>query len=376
MSANRREFLQLTGAAAGLALLRARTTRAQDWPGPQGIEQAGDKLRILFLGGTRFLGPHQVEYALARGHDVTLFNRGKTNPDLFPQVRKLRGDRDGDLEALVGGRWDAVVDNSAHVPRWVRTACEILKGNVGQYLFVSSTGVYHPYLEIGIDEQGRLGTMENPTIEEVTGDTFGPLKVLCEQEAEKWFPNRNTVIRPHLIVGPGDNSDRFTYWPVRIARGGEVLAPGNPDDPVQLIDVRDLARFCILTLEEGFTGPYNVVGPYSPLSIAELLYGIRATISNEISFTWADREFLEAHEVRAWSHLPVWIPPEGEYLGMCRIDGSLAVAKGLTIRPLAETAQDTLTWWRKLPEDRRNQPRAGLPEDREAEVLAAWHAQG
>jgi len=376
MSANRREFLQLTGAAAGLALLRARTTRAQDWPGPQGVERAGDKLRILFLGGTRFLGPHQVEYALARGHEVTLFNRGKTNPDLFPQVQKLRGDRDGDLEALVGGRWDAVVDNSAHVPRWVRTACEILKGNVGQYLFVSSTGVYHPYLQLGIDEQGRLGTMEDPTLEEVTGDTFGPLKVLCEQEAEKWFPNRTTVIRPHLIVGPGDNSDRFTYWPVRIARGGEVLAPGNPDDPVQLIDVRDLARFCILTLEEGFTGPYNVVGPYSPLTIAELLYGIRATISNEISFTWADRQFLEAHEVQAWSHLPVWIPPEGEYLGMCRIDGGLAVVKGLTIRPLAETARDTLTWWQSLPDDRRNQPRAGLPADREAEVLAAWHAQG
>jgi 2'-hydroxyisoflavone reductase len=257
----------------------------------------------------------------------------------------------------------------------VRTTCEILKGNVGQYLFVSSTGVYHPYLELGIDEQGTLGTMEDPTVEEITGDTFGPLKVLCEQVAERWFPGRTTVIRPHLIVGPGDNSDRFTYWPVRIARGGEILVPGNPDDPVQLIDVRDLARFCILTLEEGFTGPFNVVGPYSPLTIAGLLHGIRATVSNEISFTWVDQEFLEAQEVNAWSNLPVWIPPEGEYLGMCSIDGSLAVAKGLNIRPLAETSQDTLAWWQTQSEDRQKKPRAGLSAEREAEVLAAWHAQ-
>jgi len=375
MPTNRRDFLKLTGAATGLALIGVQSARSQDWQKPQDVPRATRKLRILFLGGTRFLGPHQVEYALARGHEVTLFNRGKTNPQLFPEVRKLRGDRNGDLEALVGGRWDAVIDNSAHIPRWVRTVSEILKGNVAHYLFISSTGVFHPYLEVGVDEFGKLATIDDPTEEEITGDTFGPLKVLCEQEAEKWFPGRTTIIRPHLIVGPGDTSDRFTYWPVRIARGGEVLAPGHPDDPVQLIDVRDLARFCILTLEEGYTGPFNAVGPYSPLTIAGLLHGIRATVSNEITFTWVTKDFLEEQEVQAWSHLPVWIPPEGEYLGMCRIDGNLAASKGLKLRPLAETARDTLTWWQDLSEERRAKPKAGLAPERETEVLTAWHAR-
>lgn len=399
MPTNRRNFLKLTGSALSLAALGAashpveaqassQSEQASDgksdrkldadnegWAPPADVQPATRKLRILFLGGTRFLGPHQVQYAMARGHEVTLFNRGKTNPHLFPTVAKLRGDRDDDLSALKDREWDAVVDNSAHIPRWVRTVGEVLKGNVSQYLFVSSTGVYHPYLTVDIGEYSTLATMDDPTVEEVDGDTFGPLKVLCEQEAEQWFPGRTTIIRPHLIVGPGDTSDRFTYWPVRVATGGEVMAPGDTNDPVQLIDVRDLARFCITTLEEGYTGPFNAVGPYSPLTMSALLDGLRATVSNDIGFTWVDAEFLEKHEVMPWSNMPVWIPPEGEYLGMCRIDGSLAFAKGLVLRPLADTSDDTLAWWATLPEERRQKMRSGLTLEREAEVLAAWHAE-
>ncbi|HUV12166.1 MAG TPA: epimerase [Acidobacteriota bacterium] len=288
-------------------------------------------------------------------------------------MENLRGDRNDDLEALKGRTWDAEIDNSAHIPRWITDVGKILENKVEQYLFISSTGVYDPYLTVDITEDGTLATLEDPTVEEVNGATFGGLKVLCERAAEKWFPGKTTVVRPHLIVGLGDNTDRFTYWPVRIARGGEVMAPGNPDDPVQFIDVRDLGRFCILCLEAGHLGVFNAAGPLSPLTIAGLLHGIRATGSNQIEFTWVDSKFLEKHEVQAWMHMPALVPPEGDYLGMSRISNRRASDHGLTFRPLADTSRDTLAWWTSPPDERRAEPRAGCPADLEARVLKAWH---
>jgi 2'-hydroxyisoflavone reductase len=375
MKESRRGFLKLSGGAVSALVLgpSSLASAAQDWQKPQNVTHADKSLKVLFLGGTRFLGPHQVEYALARGHRVTLFNRGKTNPHLFPDVEKLRGDRNDDLKALENRSWDAVIDNSAHIPRWISDVGQVLRGRVGQFLFISSTGVYHPYKTVDIPEEGQLATLEDPSVEEVNGETFGGLKVLCEKESEKQFPGMATVVRPHLIVGPGDNTDRFTYWPARIARGGEVLAPGNSDDPIQIIDVRDLSRFCVQCLEEGHTGVFNAVGPRSPMTISGLLHGIRATVSNEIRFTWVDADFLEKNGVQAWGHMPAWIPPQGEYLGMCLISGRKALEHGMVIRPLAVTATDTLSWWESLDEERRSKPRAGCPADLEAKTLEAWH---
>jgi 2'-hydroxyisoflavone reductase len=378
MTASRRTFLKSTAAFAGLAALAAAGSgRAQAWEKPRSLQPAQRKLRLLFMGGTGFIGPHQVQHALARGHEVTLFNRGKTNPHLFPETDRRQGDRQtGDYASLAAGEWDAIIDNSAHRPRWVREAAAAVSGRCRSYLFISSTGVYHPYTRQGIDEHGTLAAApDDHDPAQITGHNFGGLKVLCEQEAERCFPGRTTVIRPHLICGPGDTSDRFTYWPVRLARGGEVLAP-PPDDPVQWIDVRDLAAFTIGCIEEGRHAVFNAVGPRSPCTVAGLLHGLRALHANEVSFTWTDHDFLAAEGIGGWTDLTVWIPPVGEYLGMNTIDGSKAITAGLGLRPLFETARDTLAWWEGLPAERRASPRAGLAADREQEILAAWRARG
>ncbi len=378
MTASRRTFLKTSAATAALLSLGA-AARASDvprWEPPREVGRAGRRLRLLILGGTRFLGPHTVEFARARGHAVTLFNRGKTAPELFASLDQRRGDRAaGDYASLAEGTWDAVIDTSAHRPHWVREAAQAVAGRCGRYLYISSTGVYWPYERHGIDETGAVAPPpDDLDPEQITGSNFGGLKVCCEREAERWFPGRTTVIRPHLIVGPGDNSDRFTYWPERIARGGEVLAP-PADDPVQWIDARDLGAFMVHCLEQDLTGIYNAVGPRSACTVAGLLYGIRATVSNAIGFTFADREFLAAQGIGGWMDLTVWIPPVAESLGMNTIDGGKAVAAGLSFRPLADSARDTLQWWRAQPEARRAEPRAGLSAAREREILTAWHAR-
>ncbi len=343
------------------------------------VRPAEKSLRILILGGTAFTGPHQIAYALARGHRVSIFNRGRTKPtvhlDVFGRVEKLVGDRNDDLEALKGREWDAVIDNSASIPRWVRQSAGLLRDSADLYLFTSSLSVHADFSKAGITEDDPVATLDDPTVEEVTGDTYGALKALCEKEARAAFPGRAIIVRPHLIVGPGDPTDRWTYWPVRVARGGEVMAPGAPGDPTQYIDARDLAEFDIRLIENRAAGTYSVVGPRSRLSMAELLYGIRAVVSNEISFTWVDADFLEEHGVFPWRHMTAWVPPRGDMAGFGLFDNSRAVAAGLTYRPLAVTARDTLDWWNALPADRRANPRAGLPADREVEVLAAWHAR-
>ncbi len=376
MPATRREFLQLSaaaGGALGLGMLRPAGSTAREVP------RAETSLRILILGGTAFTGPHQIHYALARGHQVTIFNRGKTEPtvhqEVVAQVEQLVGDRDDDLEALKGHEWDAVIDNSASLPRWVRQSAALLKDQADLYLFTSSLSVHADFSKEGITEDDPLAMIDDPTVEEITGETYGPLKALCEEEARKAFPDGAIIVRPHLIVGPGDRSDRWTYWPVRIARGGEVMAPGNPADPTQYIDARDLAEFDIQLIERRAVGTYSAVGPLSRFTMAELLYGLRAVVSNEISFTWVDADFLAEQQVAPWQHMTAWVPPRDGMEGFGLFDNRRAVAAGLKYRPLAVTALATLDWWAALPEERRAQPRAGLDPEKEKEVLAAWHAR-
>jgi 2'-hydroxyisoflavone reductase len=370
MSSTRRSFLAqiaTTSGAFSLGLLRAG--QAEEPP-----QKAAKPLRILILGGTGFIGPAQVRYAVARGHKVTLFNRGKTHPGLFPDVEQLLGDRNGKLDALKGREWDAVIDNPATLPRWVRDSAQLLKNSAKQYLFISTLSVYADNSKPNMDETAPVATLPDPTTEKVTAETYGALKALAEKEAEKAFPGRTTILRPTLIVGPGDPTDRFTYWPVRIDRGGEVLAPGDQNDPVQFIDARDLGEWCIRMVEQGDTGVYNAVGPKAPLSIAEMLYGIRAITSADVKFTWVDADFLAKKNVQPWSDMPVWVPGQGDSAGFSRVNHDRAIAKGLTCRPLAETAKDTLEDYKKRSSKPPGKLNAGLAPEREAEVLAAWHA--
>jgi len=342
----------------------------------QGPDPSDGAMDILILGGTGFLGPHFVRTALARGHAVTLFNRGKTNPHLFPELEKLRGDRRaGDLSALEGRRFDAVIDTSGYVPRHVTASAELLSTS-GQYLFVSSVSAYRDQGQAGLSVGDPLAPHPEPGSEELP-TYYGPLKALCEQAAEAAMPGKTTVIRPGLIVGPGDPTDRFTYWPVRLARGGEMIAPGEPRDPVQLIDARDLAAFMVECVERNLTRTYNAVGPADRLDVEAMLgAGIDALgLGAEVELTWIPAAFLAEHEVMPWMHMPVWVPPDDpEFGGLGSVDASGARADGLRFRPLAETMVETLAYWNELPAERRAEPRAGLPAAREAEVLAAWNA--
>ena len=355
----------------GLPLLRA-------------ADQAVKPLRILILGGTGFTGPNQVRYAVGRGHRVSVFNRGKTKRGELPDgVEQLVGDRNGQLDALRDRKWDVVIDNPTMLPVWVRDAAKILKGNVDRYVFISTISVYAEQSAPGKDESSPLAKYQGADPMKETLDTvrasefklYGPLKALSEHEAEQWFPGKTLVIRPGLIVGPNDQTDRFTYWPVRIDRGGEVLAPGQPTDPVQLIDARDLAEWTIRMVENGETGIYNATGPAKPLGMGEMLDGIKAGVKSDTTFTWANAEFLEQQKVAPWSDMPVWVPPHGEMGGMARTSIKKALAKGLTFRPLGETARDTLGWFRTLPAERQAQMKAGLSPEREAQVLKTWHAR-
>jgi 2'-hydroxyisoflavone reductase len=303
-------------------------------------------VKVLVLGGTLFVGRHLVEAALARGHEVTLLNRGRTNPELFPEVEKLVGDRDtGDVSALRGRRFDAVVDTSARLPRWVRDTCELLADAVDHYTFVSSCSVYADTSEPGTDERAPVHTLEHETVEDVTSaETYGALKALCERAAEEAMPGRTLAVRAGLIVGPYDASGRFTYWVHRIARGGDVLAPEPRTQPVQLVHGRDLADWILAMADRRQAGVFNATGPETPLSMEELLEAIRAETEPSARLVWVDEEALLASGVEAWSDLPLWLAPgtNPESANFLAVDVSRAVAHGLRFRPLAETIRDTL----------------------------------
>ncbi|MDH4031963.1 MAG: SDR family oxidoreductase [Chromatiales bacterium] len=333
------------------------------------LGRAARSLRILVLGGTGFLGPHTVRAALERGHSVTLFNRGKTRPELFPELEKLRGDRDGDLGALAGRSWDAVIDTSAYVPRIVRQSADLLRDSVERYLFVSTISVYASLARAGIDETAAVGTLPDPAVEQVDAETYGPLKALCEGVVSEVFSERGTIVRPGLLVGPGDPTDRFTYWPVRVAAGGKVLAPGDGLDPVQFIDARDLALWLVYCLEAGFGGTFNANSPQGFANMRTLLETCRDVANAETDIVWASQEFLDSHEVQPWSDLPLWVPRDGEYAAASDVSVGRAEAAGLKVRPLVKTVADTLSWFRA---DRRGDPelRAGMSPKRQAELLA------
>jgi 2'-hydroxyisoflavone reductase len=372
MNTTRRDFLSALGgsAAAGLALGLNHPLFAM---AKDPDARADRTLKVLILGGTGFLGPAVVEVAKKRGHTLTLFNRGKTRPELFPDVEKLRGDRKTDLKALEGRKWDVVLDNCGYVPRVVKASADLLKENVAHYIFISSISVYGETVRPNADETTPVGRIPNEDTEEVTGETYGPLKALCEQAAEKSMPGRVANIRPGLIVGPGDPTDRFTYWPVRVDRGGEVLCPNSPKEAIQVIDVRDLGAWIVRVMEEKTTGVFNATGPKGVLTMGQTLKACQDASKTASTLTWVDTAFLKASKVEAWQDMPAWVPCEGESEGFSKINIARAVAAGLTFRPIEATVRDTLAWWKTLPEDRRAKLRAGISPEREAEVLKAWH---
>lgn len=326
-------------------------------------------MRILIIGGTRFLGRHLVESTLAHNHDVTLFNRGKSNPALFPQLETIIGDREHDVDKLNGRIWDAVIDVAGYVPRIVRLSAEALQENVARYVFISTISVYRDFKQIGIDESYPVGKIEDETVEEITGETYGPLKALCEQVVQDTYRERALIVRPGLIVGPHDPTDRFTYWPVRVARGGDVLAPQKPEAAIQVIDVRDLADFIIKLIQDNASGIYNATGPDYDLTIGKLLEVSKQVNNSNADFKWASIDFLNQHKVEAWSDMPTWVPDDEEGIGFSRVNVSKAINAGLTFRPLEETVRDTLAWAQTRPPD--HEWRAGLTAEREAQVLAA-----
>ncbi len=324
-------------------------------------------MKILIIGGTRFLGRHLVNSARARGHEVTLFNRGITNPDIFLSVKKIQGDREKDLDKLLGRRWDVVIDTSGYIPRLVKMSAEALKDAVESYIFISSLSVYADFSRTGINESSPVGKIDDESIEEITNETYGPLKVLCEKAVQDVFGISSLIVRPGLIVGPHDPTDRFTYWPVRVARGGDILAPDRPDAPIQIIDARDLTDFIVELVQQSVSGIFNATGPDYGLTMGTMLETCKQVSGSEANFKWAPVEFLEQNNVSPWSDMPAWIPDKGDGAGFARVDVSKAMNAGLVFSPLKDTIRDTLEWVRTSSAD--HEWRAGLKPEREKELL-------
>ena len=376
----RRDLLKFTALAAAASALPSLAF-AQ---GARPVAKAARPLDILVLGGTGFTGPFQVNYALARGHKVTLFNRGKRpSPEWPGHVEQLFGDRNtGDLKALQGRTWDVCIDNPTSLPFWVRDAGKVLAGNVGHYLFISTISVYADGSKPGIDEDDALAVYKGKdamaeTQESLRADIeglYGPLKALSEAEARKQFGERVTIVRPGYIVGPRDETDRFTYWPHRVAQGGEMLVPGDGADPVQFIDGRDLGEWMIRLAESGTLGAFNATGPAKPLTMDALLHACAKVTGTKPKFTHVTPEFLEARKV---PELPIWVSrTSGPYAGYGAVSNARAIQAGLTFRPLETTVTDLLAWFRSQPAERQATLRAGLTREQEAALLKAWHAQG
>lgn len=378
MSLSRRELLKLGAIATAATALPGLAAAVA----PDPVGKAAKPLRILILGGTGFTGPFQVNYALARGHRVTLFNRGKRpSPEWPGEVEQLHGDRDtGDLKALQGRDWDVCIDNPTSLPFWVRDVGKVLKGRVGHYLFISTISVYADGARHGMTEDAPLApyTGKDAMAETMTSlradveHLYGPLKALSEAEARTQFGERVTIVRPGYIVGPRDETDRFTYWPLRVAQGGEMLVPGDGSDPVQIIDGRDLAEWMIRLAEAGTLGTFNAVGPDYRMSTDAMLYGCQAVTGGAVKFTHVTPAFLDTNKV----DLPIWVPgSDSPYAGYGDVSNARAIQAGLTFRPLATTVADLLAWFRALPEERQANLRAGISREREAQLLRDWHAR-
>jgi 2'-hydroxyisoflavone reductase len=357
----RREAIQLFTAAAA-ATLAGGPTFAQN-------DKTGQKLRVLIFGGTGFLGPHFVRALQAGGHQVTLFNRGKSNPGLFKDLETLIGDRDGKLEALEGRDWDVVVDDSGYVPRQVKLTAELLKDHIRHYLFISSISVYGTFPKPGLDEDDTVAQVPDAKVEEVTNETYAGLKAGCEQVVESTYGSRSTIVRPHYVVGPGDSTDRFTYWVARVARGGQVLAPGSANDPLQYIDVRDLAAFVRRCVEHRPAGRFNACTPPGAHTMGELMETGKRVSGSNATFVWADAEFIQKHGLMAKGEIPIWLPPSGPLAGALLVSSARAVQQGLRFRDLGTTVRDTLDWHNQRPEEQRQKLAVGLTPQREAELL-------
>jgi len=382
----RRSFLRhslLAGSVLAMhgAGVLTRSAHAQaSGSSPGGTPSGGAPLRILVLGGTAFLGPQVVEAARKRGHQVTLFNRGRTRPELFPDLEKLQGDRDPNkgegLKALEGRSWDVVIDNCGYYPRMVKASAELAASWAKQYIFISSISAYAQADKPGQDETAALGTMEDPTLETMgpSFEYYGPLKVLCEQAAEAAMPGRATIIRPGFIVGPEDWTGRYSYWPSRVAEGGEMIAPGDGSDPVQIIDVRDLGEWVIHCAEQRVVGAFNACGPAEALSTRAMIDACIEASGMSPTLTWIPADFLTEQGVALGGDLPIWLPASGETAGFHTWSNARAVKAGLKFRPVVQTSRDILQWLKALPEEEKKRLRpAGMSRERENEVLAAWH---
>jgi 2'-hydroxyisoflavone reductase len=374
-SLTRRSFLaSSTAAAAGVAWLPRVPAR---------------KKTILMLGGTGFLGPAVVDSAIARGHEVTLFNRGKTDPGRYPKLEQLRGQRrrphpddakapPQDLKALEGRKWDAVVDTSGYFTGEVEDVCKVLAANAGQYVYISSLSVYKS-LEVDatpIDEQSALAELADKyvwSMHKERGDyaNYGGLKRHCEDAVAAAFPGKATLVRPGYIVGPGDPTDRFTSWPARLLRGGECLAPGDPDNDLQFIDVRDLGAWIVTAIEQGHVGPFNAVGFDAPITVQEFLHTGKGTLNHKCSFTWVDDAFLEQHKATPWVDIGCWTPKAKNG----HTDNKKLIAAGATFRPIADTIRDTAAWLTAKDGRGDREWKVGLTPEREARLLALWKEQ-
>jgi 2'-hydroxyisoflavone reductase len=412
MATSRREFIVTSAAAFGAAVVLPAISYGSNSP-----TRASTSLRILILGGTGFLGPACTESALARGHIVTHFNSGRTEerrhaigrPSLVPDgVETLYGNRDPNktaadrknegnadapiepdspkgLSQLVGRKWDAVIDTSGYFPRMVKASAELLAPNVKQYLFISTISVYKDVSQPNFDETAALSTLDDPTVEDVGKDfaNYGGGKALCEKAAEQAMPGRVTNLRPGFMVGPRDTSGRFLYWPVRASMGGVMVVPGTPADPIQIIDVRDLADWIVHCLEENILGVYNVTGPAKPLSMKKMVEGVRKGTASKVKFVWIDNSFLVAHGQQG-SQFPLYAPPTGDSAGLHRCNISRALARGLTFRPLPDTARACLDWYRSLPAKIQaavapqfaSHPSEELWLETEKHLLASWKQRG
>lgn len=365
---SRRHFIAGTCAATALSMSSQAIGKAT----------ASDKpLRILVMGGTGFLGPHFVEAALNKGHQLTLFNRGKTNPGRFKDSRyesieQLQGDRKSDLSALDNKTWDAVLDTSAYLPADVTRSATLLEKAVQQYLIVSTISVYAKMDKPDLDENSELIVLADPTVDKVTNETYGGLKALSEKAAEAAMPGKVTVVRPGLIVGPGDNTDRFTYWPARVARGGDFLAPESPNAPTQFIDVRDLANFLLHLIEQKHIGTFNADAQAGSITMGKLIDACLKASPKAGKPVWVSADFLAENNVGPWMDLPCWIPAQGDEAGFGRRSAKKALAAGLMYRSVESTVRDTLAYWNSLPAERRAKPGAGLSSEKEAAVLAKW----